>query len=267
MKKFITITVALLMINFMSAQVTAVTFTPSFLTFTIQANGGGYLPATKRTADSVQYETGVGTPSPILTNSASPVNLGGVYDSVRVKVKIALQPGYFDGDVKVVVNGDTTLFLNNADTINDLFNRANTDTIFYYNKKVVNNLSTVKIDFIHKTSVWGGNELRAKYSKLTVTAYSTTPTSTVVTDVGINEVAAPVTMLSAFPNPSNGTFSVKFDTKERVTPIGVYDLSGRMVYADNSEREIGSNTVAVDSIPTGMYFVKAGTSTFKIIVR
>lgn len=62
------------------------------------------------------------------------------------------------------------------------------------------------------------------------------------------------TPLSAYPNPTDGTFTIE---AEDITAVEVFDQLGQKVMTDHS----GSRTVNVSALPAGIYFLKVETAT------
>jgi len=87
------------------------------------------------------------------------------------------------------------------------------------------------------------------------------------TNLGINETFKEDVQLSVFPNPVVDYVTVRFNTENNDVPVYVYTLGGQLVYTDNASRYTGANVVTVDfsSFNTGIYLVKVGGSTFKVI--
>ena len=80
---------------------------------------------------------------------------------------------------------------------------------------------------------------------------------------------ATFTDLSIFPNPSHGTVALRFeaDYPQDVTCY-VYDVSGRLVYAQTLSCNAGSNTYSF-SLPqaSGLYFLKMNDKVTKIVLQ
>jgi hypothetical protein len=60
------------------------------------------------------------------------------------------------------------------------------------------------------------------------------------------------------PNPSNGNFSVQFDTKTPVEAIKIYDLFGKQVYESTDFRDEFSATISLENL-SGIYFITITT--------
>ena len=70
-----------------------------------------------------------------------------------------------------------------------------------------------------------------------------------------------------FPNPTTGPISIRYNAEHQETlPIQVYDITGRQVYAQTFSVEVGVNTFSLSAtFAPGLYLMKVGTTTFKII--
>src|SRR5690606_20748061 len=69
--------------------------------------------------------------------------------------------------------------------------------------------------------------------------------------------------LMVFPNPSNGIFSVVFNSSHNgPTPVVIADISGRVVFETLVNTTYGNNEFVFDQqqLSSGIYFVKAGQS-------
>lgn len=80
-----------------------------------------------------------------------------------------------------------------------------------------------------------------------------------------------VSDLRVYPNPLNvgQQLTVEFETELTDMPIEVYNMNGQRVYLNDDFRFFGNNKVSIntyDFVP-GMYLVKIGTETKKIIVQ
>jgi hypothetical protein len=71
--------------------------------------------------------------------------------------------------------------------------------------------------------------------------------------------------LSIFPNPSNGNFSIEFDTEGDIT-ISVTDMLGVNVYNANfSSNGHFNTTIDLDHAESGMYFVIVQSTNEKFV--
>ena len=75
--------------------------------------------------------------------------------------------------------------------------------------------------------------------------------------VGLNE--NPVSLLQLWPNPASETIHID---GLNAAEVQVYNALGQLV-----KRVQGSNEINVSSLPEGMYFIKVGNNTRKIIVK
>lgn len=75
-----------------------------------------------------------------------------------------------------------------------------------------------------------------------------------------------------YPNPSNGTFIIKFKDLSNDYSVEVFDISGRIVFEDYYTQSSNlEQTISIDKPSSGVYFVnvKSGSAitTEKIIVQ
>ncbi|ARV08337.1 bacillolysin [Winogradskyella sp. PC-19] len=75
-------------------------------------------------------------------------------------------------------------------------------------------------------------------------------------------------ILTIYPNPSNGIFNLKKNSKVDLTFANIYDLNGRLINKINLESMNTETQVNISNSATGLYFVevnsKSGKHTFKI---
>ncbi len=70
-----------------------------------------------------------------------------------------------------------------------------------------------------------------------------------------------------FPNPSNGTFTVK-GLGFNINKLEVYDINGRMVVSRSIEIINKSETINLDNIlKSGIYFLRLSSSNTSIIKK
>ena len=66
---------------------------------------------------------------------------------------------------------------------------------------------------------------------------------------------------TCYPNPSKGTFIIDLGSfADKISQIDIYDFMGRKVLTAN-------NTKIECDLPKGIYFIKIGNSTQKIIIQ
>ena len=72
-----------------------------------------------------------------------------------------------------------------------------------------------------------------------------------------------------FPNPSNGVVTLVLDVeRQQAVPCLVYDVTGRQVFAQTLSLDAGFNRVSFDLLLSpGLYFMKIGTQSIKIILQ
>ncbi|MFD2551686.1 reprolysin-like metallopeptidase [Bizionia sediminis] len=95
-------------------------------------------------------------------------------------------------------------------------------------------------------------------------------TVNVLASLSTNEFA--VSEFSVFPNPNNGSFTIKMSGVTETVSVAVYDLRGRRVFADTfTESSEFSQVVNLNNAAAGMYLLQvtegAKTTTKKIIVE
>jgi hypothetical protein len=61
--------------------------------------------------------------------------------------------------------------------------------------------------------------------------------------------------LSIFPNPSNGRFTVEFDSKTLLKAT-LYDLSGRIIYSEDLNNTTGIQELDIQNLSEGMYILQ-----------
>lgn len=83
---------------------------------------------------------------------------------------------------------------------------------------------------------------------------------------GITDLKLNTSKLTVFPNPAIDEVNVSFTANKEKTPIEVFDIQGRLVMLEETEREIGVNKVSlnISNFSAGIYIVRAGSETFKI---
>jgi hypothetical protein len=71
----------------------------------------------------------------------------------------------------------------------------------------------------------------------------------------LEEVPAPVTQLSVFPNPSQGQFHLSFGGKP-ITQVSVFDATGRLVHREQGQFW-EQHQLDLSGLPTGLYWLRA----------
>ena len=77
-------------------------------------------------------------------------------------------------------------------------------------------------------------------------------------------LAAPVTALEVYPNPSRDIFNVSFTSEKAQTiNVKVVNVIGEVVYTENLEEFTGqyTNIVDMNNQPKGVYFLEITTNT------
>lgn len=73
-------------------------------------------------------------------------------------------------------------------------------------------------------------------------------------NTGINEITN--TEWHVYPNPNNGSFSLKIDSNDKESNVKIFDLTGNLVYVKDNL----SNSKIQSELPTGAYIVQITTS-------
>ncbi|MES2588212.1 MAG: T9SS type A sorting domain-containing protein [Bacteroidota bacterium] len=73
--------------------------------------------------------------------------------------------------------------------------------------------------------------------------------------------------LISFPNPIIDNITIKFNANKTDTPVYVFDLNGQLVYLDNENKDIGMNTIELNTskFKEGVYLIKVGSETVKFV--
>ncbi len=73
--------------------------------------------------------------------------------------------------------------------------------------------------------------------------------------------------LTVFPNPVIDEVNVSFAAKKEKMPIEVFDIQGRLILSEESERIVGVNKVSVDvsNLNAGFYYIRAGSEVVRIV--
>lgn len=73
--------------------------------------------------------------------------------------------------------------------------------------------------------------------------------------------------IKVYPNPVSDNMTVSFEAFTHDQKISIFDIQGSLVAENTDEREIGTNVIKFDvmSLNAGIYFVRTGTDTFKIM--
>ncbi|MCL2074248.1 MAG: autotransporter-associated beta strand repeat-containing protein [Marinilabiliaceae bacterium] len=93
----------------------------------------------------------------------------------------------------------------------------------------------------------------------------------IVSDVSINDMQ--LNKFTIYPNPTHGQFSIvgtnNIRTNENGThPIEIFDTAGRkMSFMSSESLQNGEISIDISHLPNGIYFVKIGNETIKIVKR
>jgi hypothetical protein len=75
--------------------------------------------------------------------------------------------------------------------------------------------------------------------------------------------------LGVFPNPNNGSFTLKFVTNTTNDfEVSVFDIRGRRIYTKNFENRINFNqTINLDRTQSGVYLMTVSSSSDQVTKR
>ncbi len=95
--------------------------------------------------------------------------------------------------------------------------------------------------------------------------------SCVTVNVGVNATKLNASAISLYPNPSEGSSTIKFNNNSTIANIQITDLAGRIV-KEYSKVNASELTISTNDLETGIYFVSALNSnneiaTVKLMVR
>ncbi|MGP8215482.1 MAG: T9SS type A sorting domain-containing protein [Bacteroidia bacterium] len=83
---------------------------------------------------------------------------------------------------------------------------------------------------------------------------------------GINEISDNKADINLFPNPNNGVFtvSVNVNSNEKNTMLILADLTGRVIYKEQSDVYAGKSSIPIDisNLAKGTYFLKISNSQY-----
>ena len=91
--------------------------------------------------------------------------------------------------------------------------------------------------------------------------------------VPLNTTSFELSNLTIAPNPSNGNFNIKFNSKSEVpTLINIYDVSGRQIFSKSyPNQSVFAQNIQLDNVQSGVYLVNiqdgAQKSVRKIVVQ
>lgn len=79
------------------------------------------------------------------------------------------------------------------------------------------------------------------------------------TKVGVNEIDSDLNDLVVFPNPASNKVTLKFNSKEKILDITLYDYSGKLIFIKNkiNETEV---SISTNNQPSGIYFIEVKTT-------
>lgn len=84
---------------------------------------------------------------------------------------------------------------------------------------------------------------------------------------GLDEQVSSNKDLVVYPNPTSGNIHLQFnEAPSRATQIELYDIQGRKVQTwPGACIQQGTMNISLDGLPTGMYYLKAGAQTCRIV--
>lgn len=154
------------------------------------------------------------------------------------------------GDSVFLINSVTFSIKNKTTNVWNVINDIN------YNLSTLNNSANHSI-VSNDLSIYQfyGNSMQQLYFQLVQNI------ATGIADLKLN-----TSKLTVFPNPAIDEVNVSFTANKEKTPIEVFDIQGRLVMLEETEREIGVNKVSlnISNFSAGIYIVRAGSETFKI---
>jgi hypothetical protein len=76
--------------------------------------------------------------------------------------------------------------------------------------------------------------------------------------LGMNNIGPEISSVSVFPNPSNGSFTIRIKGKGRLnnSMVEVYNMLGEKVYHENLKNEQPDNDVNLSGQPSGVYLYR-----------
>lgn len=79
------------------------------------------------------------------------------------------------------------------------------------------------------------------------------------TNVGVKEIDSDLNNLVIFPNPASDKVTLKFNSKEKIVDVTLYDYSGKIIFSKNklNDTEVTLNT---DNQASGIYFIEVKTT-------
>jgi len=148
------------------------------------------------------------------------------------------------------INTDSIIILN---CYSSTIRRPNSTIVAQITYQIFRIDTICNTDTVYKVN--GGNLFQAYYFKLVQN-----------TVTGIADLKLNTSKLTVFPNPAIDEVNVSFTANKEKTPIEVFDIQGRLVMLEETEREIGVNKVSlnISNFSAGIYIVRAGSETFKI---
>jgi hypothetical protein len=154
----------------------------------------------------------------------------------------------------------------------------------YYNSQ--NKLIAMVSRFYNNTGKWtnsdsfvfnylpsGAYDTAYIFSGDAASTWETTPAQRLVfdaqTSTGIGNTTKPLTTIKAYPNPTTNTLFVEFDAlTTQTTHVTLADITGKVVKTQPIQLFAGQTTTIqmfVEDVAAGIYTLKAGNTTIKIV--
>ena len=171
---------------------------------------------------------------------------------------------YSNGDTLVALSGDepsNKLNLFQLMTVNE---NVGSDPDSYTNDDPVSYNGMVGVE-----STWLRTETSLRSRALTITessqysAHLLMYTKVGVTTLDVSTEELTVNDFKVYPNPSNGSFTI--DVSSLSNAIEIFNMVGKRVYFNATPSF--SNNIQLSGVPTGIYVVKVGENTERIILN
>ena len=111
-----------------------------------------------------------------------------------------------------------------------------------------------------------GNETYGEVEDYTLNVIAAVAAGRISTENTSNSIEN-TTIMTAFPNPSNGLVNIKLNTTE-ATEVDIFDLSGRIILSKTIQE--GESEIDLSDVMKGIYFAKAkkaGVAPVKIVLQ
>lgn len=86
-----------------------------------------------------------------------------------------------------------------------------------------------------------------------------------INSTSLSELSISNSDISIYPNPAESYFTIELKNVDSIErELVVYNTSGKLVYSSTMNKEV---TLDVQNWTAGLYFIRIGTTTSKLIVR